>query len=168
MDGPFLAVTHSFGTMRLLADVPPNCRGILAINGFDRFAASQGFPGVPIRMVERMISRFDEVPEAVLADFRLRCGCDTAFGAIDAARLLDDLVALRDGDHRDKTARCGLPILSFQGAHDPILPSAMREAVFASAANCQRQNHPTAGHLLPIEDPATCAEAISAFMESLS
>lgn len=167
-EGAFLAVTHSFGTMRFLVAPPPGCLGIVAINGFDRFAATDDFPGVPPRAVDRMIARFADAPEEVLADFRKRCGCHAPFAAVDSDRLLEDLIALRDGDCRPQAARCGLPILSLQGASDPILPPAMREAVFASSARCERRMHETGGHLLPLQDPATCANAISAFMEQLT
>lgn len=165
--GDFIAVTHSFGTMRLLASLPAGCRGIAAINGFDRFTATGGFPGALPRMVDRMISRFGDAPEAVLADFRKRCGCDAPFGPIDAALLLEDLETLRDGDCRSQAARCGLPILSLQGARDPILPGAMHAAVFAGANRCERRTLQSGGHLLPRRDAATCIDAISAFMEQL-
>lgn len=167
-DGPFLAVTHSFGTMRLLGDPPPGCRGIIAINGFDRFTSAEGFPGLASRIVERMIARLRSAPREVLAEFRQRCGSDAPFGAIDEALLLTDLIALRDGDYREAAARCGLPILSLQGASDPILPAAMRAAVFASSARCERLLHPNGGHLLPLDEAGYCAQAISAFKERLT
>jgi len=168
LDEPFLAVTHSFGTMRFLADIAPACRGIVAINGFDRFTALGSFPGVPTRTLDRMIARFGDAPEEVLTDFRQRCGCDAPLGAIDNGRLLDDLIALRDGDQRTAAAQSGLPILSLQGTRDPVLPLTMREAVFASTSQCDRLTHGHAGHLLPLEDAAYCANAISAFMERLT
>lgn len=166
--GEFVAVTHSFGTMRLLAAIPPDCRGIVAINGFDRFAASDEFPGVSPRIVERMIKRFGETPGEVLAEFRKHCGSDAAFAAFDPARLLEDLEALRDGDCRENAAACALPILSVQGARDPLLPLAMREAVFAASGRCERRTHESGGHLLPLQEPAYCAKAVCAFMERLT
>jgi pimeloyl-[acyl-carrier protein] methyl ester esterase len=166
--GDFVAVTHSFGTMRFLAASRPGCRGIVAINGFDRFTATGDFTGVAARMVERMIARFGDAPDDLLSDFRKRCGSDASFGAIDGALLLEDLTALRDGDCRSEAARCGQPILSLQGACDPILPPAMREAVFAGAARCERRILESGGHLLPLQEPATCADAICAFMEHLT
>jgi pimeloyl-[acyl-carrier protein] methyl ester esterase len=166
--GDFVAVTQSFGTMRLLSALLPGCRGIVAINGFDRFTETGDFTGVATRMVERMIARFGDAPDDVLSDFRKRCGSDASFGAIDGALLLEDLTALRDGDCRSEAARCGLPILSLQGACDPILPPAMREAVFAGAARCEHRILESGGHFLPLQEPATCADAICAFMERLT
>lgn len=163
----FIAVTHSFGTIRLLAGLPTACRGIVAVNGFDRFCAGNGFPGVPLRVVQRMIARFADAPGEVLADFRHRCGCDEPFAKAEWDILREDLILLRDGDCREQTARTGPPILSLQGGHDPILPPEMRNAVFANAASCEHITIEGAGHLLPLQEPATCARAISAFMERL-
>ena len=166
-DEDFVAVTHSFGTMRLLAALPSTCRGIVAINGFDRFCAGPDFPGVPLRIIDRMIARFSDAPRQVVAEFRNRCGCDEPFGSMDEERLRTDLAALRDGDCRKHVARSGLPFLSLQGGRDPILPPEMRCAVFAQAGRCERITLENSGHLLPLQEPATCAEAISAFMERL-
>jgi len=166
--GPFVAVTHSFGTMRFLASLPSACRGIVAINGFDRFCENEGFPGVQRRVLNRMIARFASDPGGVLTDFRQRCGSIEHAGPFDPARLRQDLLALREGDCRELVAQSGLPILSLQGGQDPILPSAMRGAVFSRAARCERITLESGGHLLPIQDAATCAEAISAFMEQLT
>jgi pimeloyl-[acyl-carrier protein] methyl ester esterase len=165
---PFLAVTHSFGAMRFLGATQPGCRGIVAINGFDRFTSTEDFPGVASRIVERMIARLRSAPRFVVAEFRQRCGSDAPFGAIDEDLLFADLIALRDTDCREAAASCGLPILSLQGASDPILPCAMRAAVFASSARCERLLHPTGGHLLPLDEPGYCAEVICAFMERLT
>jgi pimeloyl-[acyl-carrier protein] methyl ester esterase len=167
-EGEFVAVTHSFGTMRVLEAIPPGCRGIVAVNGFDRFAAGKGFPGVAPRVLDRMIARFGDQPERVVAEFLRRCGCETFFGEFDRHLLLEDLHMLRDGDFREQAAGCGLPILSLQGGQDPILPEAMRASVFAGAVSCERLTFENGGHLLPLEETASCAQAISAFMERLT
>ena len=60
------------------------------------------------------------------------------------------------------------PIVSLQGAADPIVPRAMRDAVFASNARTHRIVHPSAGHLLPRTDPALCASAIRELVEQVS
>lgn len=172
-DDPFVAVTHSFGTMLLLARLPRQCRGIVALAGFDRFSAATDFPGVPARIVGRMLERFGQEPDRVLAEFRKRCGSDEAFGELDTARLANDLAMLHGGDFRDQAARSAIPILSIQGGADPILPPAMREAVFTGAPDIERytllpEAGPEAGHLLPLTDAAPCAHAVSRFMERAS
>ena len=155
--GPCIVVAHSFGAMRTLSAPPPDCRGLIAINGFDRFV-----PGVSQRIVDRMIARFDTAPAAVLGDFRKRCGDDRPFGDIDAAVLREDLLALRDMDCTGRSAAWSPPILSLQGAEDSLLPGPMRDGVFADAPLLQRMTHADGGHLLPIEHPAWCARAIRA------
>lgn len=164
---PFVAVAHSHGAMRTLANLHDSCRGLIAINGFDRFAAGEDFPGVPYRVLERMIAGFEVDPGAVLAQFRARCGCDSVFADFATSLLHTDLIDLRDGDARASVRDCGFPILSIQSAADTILPPAMREAVFSGAPQLQRMTHPAAGHLLPDDDPDYCARAVAGFMERL-
>jgi len=161
---PYCAVTHSLGTMRLLAAPPPGLAALIAIDGFDRFTAADAFPGVPRRLVERMIGAFAQVPDTVLADFRARCGTNAPFPSAAASCLEAGLVALRDEDRRAEAAALGVPILSLQGGRDAILPLALRETVFAGAGVVMRRTHPPAGHLLPISDPQWCAEAIRSFL----
>ncbi|MBO9723007.1 MAG: alpha/beta hydrolase [Novosphingobium sp.] len=163
MDGPCLAVTHSFGTMRVLIDPPEGLLGVLAINGFERFSASSGYPGVPVRVLDRMLRRFGEEPRAVLAEFRRQCGAEAAFGEIDAALLHDDLVRLRD----EETSLPAVPIVSLQGARDPLLPEAMRAQVFRNAA-VRRIECETGGHLLPLEVPEFCAQVVRDMIEALA
>lgn len=162
---PFIAVAHSFGTMRVLRDAPLACSGLIALNGFDGFVARAGRPGVAPRVLDRMIARFEEAPRAALADFRARCGTDAPFPAPDIKRLSRDLLALRDMDCAPDAARWSMPILSLQGGHDPILPAPMREAVFAATAHVERATHPAAGHLLPVTEPEWCASQIAGFVE---
>ncbi|MBS7669989.1 alpha/beta fold hydrolase [Croceicoccus gelatinilyticus] len=159
-DGPCVVVGHSLGAMHWLAGLPEGCRGMVAVNGFDRFFEGDDFPGVPRRPLDRMIARLPQAPAQVLSDFRTRCGADAAAGVPEPASLLADLELLRDGDFRD--AAGGLPVLSLQGANDPLLPEAMREAVFAKAS-VTRMTCENAGHLLPLEAPEWTAKAIADF-----
>ncbi len=159
-DGPCLVVGHSMGAMHWLADLPDRCRGMVAVNGFDRFVEGDGFSGAARRPLDRMIARLPQSPAQVLADFRRRCGADPAAGAPELAPLLTDLELLRDGDLRDATD-C-LSVLSLQGANDPLLPEAMRGAVFARA-RVTRMTCENAGHLLPLEAPEWTAKAIAEF-----
>lgn len=166
-DGRCIAITHSFGTMRLLAEPPPGLAGVVAINGFDRFIAGPGYPGVPPRLVETMIARFDRAPHHVLDEFRARCGCGPAHPRIDQARLAADLERMRTTDVRGVTAGLDTPLLSLHSAHDRIVPAAMRDAALAGSGKLERRIHPHAGHLLPTDEPDWCAATIAAFLESL-
>lgn len=157
-DGPCIAVTHSFGTMRALAAPPPGLAGIVAINGFERFTAHADRPGVPLRVLDRMLRRFETDPHGVLAEFRRTCGSEAPFDTIDAALLHADLLRLRD----DAPPVPSVPIAVLHGAQDPLLPPDMRAASFAGAADLRRIDSPTGGHLLPLEAPSLCAAAIRA------
>ena len=155
VDGPCLAVTHSFGTMRVLREPPPGLMGIVAINGFDRFSARPDRAGVPLRVLDRMLRRFGEDPRAVLTEFRRQCGADAEFGEFDAVLLHEDLVRLRD----EEAPLPSVPVLSLQGGRDPLLPEAMRTQVFRNAS-VRRMEFATGGHLLPLEAPEFCAKVV--------
>jgi pimeloyl-[acyl-carrier protein] methyl ester esterase len=161
--GPCIAVTHSFGTMRVLADPPPGLVGLVAINGFERFTALPGKPGVPTRVVDVMLRGFDRDPAAVLADFRQRIGCTRPFAAPDAVPLRADLLRLRDAH----PPLPGVPVLALHGARDPLLPEAMREASLAGAQVTRLQQE-DAGHLLPVEMPDLCAKAVRGMIERMA
>jgi len=167
-DAPCLAITHSLGTMRLLAAPPPGLAGLVAISGFDRFTAADDFPGTPRRVVDRMVSAVAQEPETVLADFHALLGSAVPAGTPNAARLQAGLVTLRDGDMREAAGRIGVPILSLQAEGDPLLPVGLRETVFAAVPGVMRRTHPDAGHLLAIQQPTWCAQAIRDFASTLA
>ncbi|WP_374410268.1 alpha/beta fold hydrolase [Novosphingobium colocasiae] len=160
---PCLAVTHSFGTMRLLDDPPAGLVGLVAINGFSRFARSEAGPGVPRRVIAQMLAGFDADPARVLRQFRAGCGVADAFPAIDAAMLRDDLVMLRDGTAPTAT----VPVLSLEGGRDHLLDPDTRAAQFLGTG-LERREHPDAGHMLPLTHPAWCAQQIGAFAGALA
>lgn len=152
--GPLIAVGHSLGAMLFAGAMPEGCVGLVAINGFDRFA---GEGAVPPRIVERMRKRFDEAPAEVLTDFRARCGGDSPPASRHHAALAADLTLLAEADRRGLTR---VSTLVLHGAADPLLPEAMRGTVFAGAP---RQTLGDAGHLMPLTHPGWCAALIRAF-----
>ena len=85
--GPFVAITHSFGTMRFLGAPASGLVGLVAIAGFDRFSEAEGFPGTPRRVVDRMVSAVAQEPETVLADFHHLFDSTVPDGTPDAERL---------------------------------------------------------------------------------
>ena len=169
--GPYVAVGHSFGALRLIlrhADLVSvsehvggneedgQCLGIVAINGFDRFCGS---PGVAPRVLDRMIARLDREPPATVRDFRALCGDDTPFASVDPESLRADLIALRDGDARGIAMP---PLLVLHGGEDPILSPEHRATTFAGHP-CEI--HPAAGHLLPTTHPEWCAARIGEWLK---
>jgi pimeloyl-[acyl-carrier protein] methyl ester esterase len=166
-DAPTIAITHSYGTMRLLAAPPPGLAGLVAIAGFDRFTQIEGAPGYQRRVVDRMVSAVAQEPETVLADFHALFASTVPVGTPDADRLQADLVVLRDGDMRAAAGQLRAPILSLQAEKDTLLSVSLRETVFAAADGVMRRTHPMAGHLLAREDAAWCAQAIRDFASDL-
>lgn len=163
-EAPYCHVGHSMGALRGMASASGECLGLVAINGFDCFMARDGFPGVAPRVLDRMIANFETRPGEVVSQFRQRCGAGEPEESLDVTRLGADLLALRNADCRG--AR-DLPILSLQGGEDPILPPAMRAALFAGAGRVEREEREGAGHLLPLTDPDYCAAMIADFAEQL-
>jgi len=149
---PLIAVGHSLGALVLAAHLPMSVP-LVAINGFDRFT---GEDAIAFRVLARMRRRFAQAPAVVLDEFRERCGAPPAASAFDEAVLAADLNQLSTA----RVADYGRRMLVLHGAADPILPPAMRQAVFAGAP---RAIHAGAGHLLPVTHPAWCAEQIEAF-----
>lgn len=167
-DGPFVAITHSLGTMHLLRDPPAHCRALVAINGFDCFTAQDHFPGVAPRIVTRMLTQLDRAPRQIVADFRQRCGTDAPFPDPDPALLRDDLALLRDGDCRADSTQWDLPLLALHGAQDPLLSADMREQLFANTPQLEQFTFADGGHLLPLTHAADCAAQIATWLERIA
>ena len=161
---PAVWITHSLGTMLTLALPPSRCAALVAINGFDRFAAAPGVPGVPRRVVERMEARLAQDPAAVVADFRARCGAGPAPGEPCAQELQTGLRQLRLFDLREEAGALTVPVLTLQGDRDPILPRDMRANTLRGAAKARHRVHPEGGHLLPLSHPQWCADQIRTFI----
>ncbi|HTK36498.1 MAG TPA: alpha/beta hydrolase [Caulobacteraceae bacterium] len=162
--GPYVALGHSFGVMRLLRERPQGCIGLVSMAGFARFTAAEGFPGAPGRVLDRMLLRAAADPAAVIADFRARCGAPgTEVHEVFTDRVMEDLRRLRDGDERASAAAIGAPVLALSGGADAIVSAAMAEASFP---NAERATLPGAGHLLP-SHADWCAPRIAAFCARL-
>lgn len=153
VEPPFAAVGHSLGAMLLADRLPPDVP-LVAINGFDHFT---GEGAVPTRVVERMRRRFTDAPDAVVTEFRARCGAPPARSASLAPRLADDLALLATHRATASDRRC----LVLHGEVDPILPAMLRETAFPGAV---RATHGDAGHLLPVTHPDWCATQIETFL----
>lgn len=149
-----VAAGHSLGLLWLLTRRPCRWRRLVSINGFPRFTAAPDFPdGVPPRLVARMRRRLETDPEAVLTDFRARCGAGPADRAPDPVRLAEGLALLAEGDGRAHVPPVGIAALA--GEADPVVPPAMTAAAFPGA--CMIAG---AGHLLP----STHAADVAAFL----
>lgn len=157
-----ILVGHSAGVLDLLSDLPPDCGGLVAINGFSRFTAAADFPhGVADRVLQRMLGRLALDPRVTVAEFRARCGSEAAVcGSLHLGRLREGLDALRARDLRGSLRRPGLRLLALAGANDPIVPPSLTRDCFEAADTIW---HPASGHLLPSMEPGWCADRLRAF-----
>jgi len=159
---PVVAVGHSMGLLWLLKERPLAWDRLVSINGFSRFTKAADFPqGLAPRLLERMIARLAEAPEAVYSDFMTRCGvADPAVDRIQPQALEWGLRALAEWDCRGVA-----PVdLVLAGRSDPILPQALTDALFPPPLAKWHDG----GHLLPLTDPVWCAQQLRIVVESLS
>lgn len=155
-DTPRIAVGHSLGALWWLThDLP--WRALIAINGFPRFTAAEGFPGVAPRVLERMRKRFADSPVTVLADFQTACGGSGPTLPQDTSPLADGLQALAQLDARDAWAARAADIHLLAGRRDAIVPPALTESV-AMLSKVQWMDD--GGHVLPLTHPQACAALI--------
>jgi pimeloyl-[acyl-carrier protein] methyl ester esterase len=163
---PVLAVGHSFGLLWLLQKCPIAWHALASINGFPRFSEAEDFPfGVPSRLVDRMIARFDETPEKVYRDFMARCGVtEPRTKNMDDVALREGLKALRHWDGRSRMADLGVADLVLAGRADPIVPENLTESGFPGT---EIQWHEE-GHLLPLQAPEWCAAQLRRLSNGLS
>lgn len=162
ISGPAIAVAHSFGTMRLLAQPPAGLAGLVAINGFTRFCADETAPGVPPRIVAQMRKAMAADPARVVQGFRAGCGIEDGFSSIDPAPLSADLDTMQSAS----LAAPAVPVLSLEGARDHLLDRLTRDAQFPGA-QIERAEQADGGHMLPLTHPEWCAQHIRRFAEGL-
>jgi pimeloyl-[acyl-carrier protein] methyl ester esterase len=158
---PVVAVGHSFGLLWLLHHRPVAWRALVAVNGFGCFTRREGFPeGVAPRVLNRMISRFAEAPAQMVADFRVRCGCDVLPPALrDETGLSDGLQALARWDERPADVD-----LALCGRNDSLVPMAMSKASMPEERIVWHEG----GHLLPLEDPDWCVAQFQTLLEGVA
>ncbi len=154
-----IAVGHSAGLLDLLADLPTGCAGVVAINGFTRFAHAADFPdGTPTRVLDRMARRLSDDPDGTVRAFRDRTGLPppTAPAQRDRLRAGLDLLATQDR----RAALRGVRLLALASAGDPVAIPAITRACFGAADIAW---HPGDSHVLPLAEPAWCAEHLRRF-----
>ncbi|HEX8987089.1 MAG TPA: alpha/beta fold hydrolase [Rhodocyclaceae bacterium] len=158
-DAPRIAVGHSLGALWwLCSDLP--WRALVAINGFPRFTASEGYAGVAPRILERMQRRFADAPAAVLADFQQACGGGGPALPGDPRPLAEGLETLRRLDARAAWNTRAADIRLLAGRRDAIVPAALSESIGAMLAKRDFRWIDDGGHLLPLTHPGECAQMI--------
>ena len=166
---PVLGVGQSLGVLELLAAPPTPLAGLVAIDGFARFAQGEDFPeGQPIAGLKRMSRRLALAPGPLLADFMAKAlsGFARPAGAPDRRALSAGLDRLGALDGRAAAAR--LPIWRLHASADPIAPLALADASFAGADVRARRVREAADHLSPMTAPKACADLIRDALAALA
>lgn len=166
-DEPYIAVGHSAGSLWLLDHVTDHCAGIIALNGFARFAQSEDFPdGVPGKVLTRMRRQIGKAPLGVLADFRARIHATEGWtGEPNVERLAEGLDRLLTDDRREDARRRSARLAWLAGADDPLLSPVVARASFPEESFGAVV---PGGHLLPIERPCSTAAFIRECVERIS
>lgn len=157
-----IAVGHSLGVLWLLKNGGGRFRGLVSVQGFDRYC-----PHVPKSRVVALQRGIDRDPAGTMEAFWASCGLPrfAPAAAFNADRLRDGLDWLIQWNAEDirKTLRC--PVLSLATRDDVIVPPAMTEAIWG------RENVvwlPDGGHALPSRFPEWCAKHVVEFANSVS
>lgn len=165
-----LVVGHSTGFMWLLQQRPFLWDGLIAVNGFTRFVSDKDFPhGVEKDLLQRMLSHFQQNPDAVVTAFLRRCGT-RGQKSVPSQRLKilrQGLVWLRDWDARPAFVTESAPLLVLAGGADLIVPPAMTQACFCQRSDVKIVWQPAGGHLLPLSHPEWLAMHIWQFASQL-
>lgn len=167
---PVVAVGHSLGFMWLLHEKPFAWRGLVSVAGMPRFTKTAGYDrAVGGRVLDAMIRRFADSPDAVLSDFIRRARGNGAMNGkrLDRCRLGEALQWLKDWDARDALSSEPSPMLALFAEDDEIVPKAMSEDIFATRSNTRLRSRPDGGHALPITEPRWCAAQIREFAQCL-
>ncbi|HUM08434.1 MAG TPA: alpha/beta hydrolase [Acidocella sp.] len=155
-----LAVGHSFGLLWLLRQRPLPWQGLVAINGFSRFARGEDFAvGIPPRVLDRMRARLGTSPAEVVSEFRARQGCAAPLpGTPCTETLAAGLQGLASWDARPAPVTAALC-----GRQDGLVSAAMSRACFPEERIVWHEG----GHLLPLETPEWCAARLRDVLERL-
>lgn len=160
-----IAVGHSLGLLWLLhrageVETPP-FRGLVSIQGFDRFC-----PHVPASRVAGMRRGLRRNPYQVLEAFWRGCGAEPFASpeALNVEQLDQGLGWLMDWDESRARAELACPTLALAARDDAIVPAAMSEAIWSSG-NIRWSE--TGGHVLPLKHPQWCARHVLDFAHAL-
>ena len=160
-DVEWIAIGHSYGYAYLIQQ-PVRWKAAIAINGFTRFCRRPGQPeGTPARLVDAMLARLADDPQATVQDFYLRCGSTMPVPQpLDAPLLAAHLIQLRDLD----LALPACQTLALSCRDDLIVPPALAHVCFAQAG-CITQEF-AGDHMQLLREPALCMAAIIDYVET--
>jgi pimeloyl-[acyl-carrier protein] methyl ester esterase len=161
-----VAVGHSLGVLWLLKALQegraPPFRGLISVQGFDRFC-----PYVPPPVVASMRRELRRDTVATLNNFWRACGLEDP--AADQAsanreRLDEGLGWLMEWDASAAKAALACPMLALAARDDRIVPASMSEAIWGSG---DLRWSESGGHVLPLSRPQWCAKHVLDFASEL-
>jgi len=156
-----VAVGHSTGVLWLLKQGEGRFKGLVSIQGFDRFC-----PHVPQSRVAALKRGLERDPGGTMQAFWRSCGAP-GFAlpeALNVARLDEGLDWLMHWDAREAKEMLECPMLALAARDDPIVPTAMTEAVWRGTNTIWS---PDGGHVLPLRHPRWCARHVLEFADTL-
>jgi len=157
-----IAVGHSLGVLWLLARGQGRFKGLVSIQGFDRFC-----PHVAPSRVAALQRGLESDPDATMQAFWRSCGAP-GFAlpqSLNVPRLQEGLEWLMHWDAREAKEGLDCPVLALAAKDDAIVPPAMSEAIWGGKSLVWS---PDGGHVLPLIHPRRCAKHVLEFANSVS
>ncbi|MBY0462721.1 MAG: alpha/beta hydrolase [Alphaproteobacteria bacterium] len=163
--GVWIGIGHSLGFSRLLS-LP--LQGLVSISGFVRFCAHNPTQtGTALRIMDRMIAKFEIDPKAVLEDFYKKSAYEIhehrrsdvgrtdilknegymenpltdPFIRFNKRQLLDDLEFMKKMDFTSELRAFNAPVLSLAAKDDQIVPFALTKETFESSIALEKGGH---------------------------
>jgi pimeloyl-[acyl-carrier protein] methyl ester esterase len=156
-----IAIGHSLGVLWLLKHGGGRFRGLVSIQGFDRYC-----PHAPKSRVVALKRGIERDPAETMKAFWQSCGVPSfaPASAINVERLREGLDWLIQWNAEDAKKSLGCPLLSLATRDDVIVPPAMTETIWG------KENVvwlPEGGHALPCKFPKWCATHVIEFANSV-
>lgn len=156
-----VAIGHSLGVLWLLKQGGARFRGLVSIQGFDRYC-----PHVSKSRVLALKRGIDRDPAGTMEAFWTSCRAPgfASPSALNPDRLREGLDWLIQWNAEDARKSLGCPILSLATRDDVIVPPAMTETIWG------KENVvwlPEGGHALPYKFPEWCATHVIKFANSV-
>lgn len=164
----WIGVGHSFGFSHLLSS---QVRGLVSLNGFTRFCRHEGSThGISLRIVERMLTKFQRAPQEVLNDFYLQCGVSPKsshpFSELNLLLLYEGLKELQSLDMTSKFLEDSRPALSLRGHDDIVVSSDLWQETMGSKKGMTSAVHPQGNHGLGQTNALWCAQQIEQWIQN--
>ncbi len=161
--------------LQAAAEQPARIRGLLMVSSTARFTrfADDDPTGVPAGELRALAALLRSNPETALERFRRRCAAPheplgtpgTTSPAPNVSALRVGLKLLGELDLRAACASLRMPALILHGHADAVIPPAAAERLARDIPGARARRHSTAGHDLPLREPAWVGREILSFLD---